>query len=72
MRFLGRVDDLVAAECAGLTESLSADFTDERPCSSVHRHVPSEVVVGIEHLTTVLTGVYLLLRRVSSVTGCVG
>lgn len=48
-RYLG-VDDLVAAEGAGLAESFAADLADEGPGARVHRHVAGQVVVRVEDL----------------------
>lgn len=50
VRLLRRVDDLVAAEGGRLPKALSADLAHEGTCSSVHGHVPRQVVVGVEDL----------------------
>lgn len=47
-----RVDDLVPAQRAGLTESFPAHFTHEGPSSGVHRHVSGQVVMRVKYLRT--------------------
>lgn len=44
------MDDLVAAEGAGLAESFAADLADEGPGARVHRHVAGQIVVCVEDL----------------------
>lgn len=46
-----RVDDLVPAERAGLSEPFAAHFAHEGPRAGVHRHVPRQVVVRVKHLS---------------------
>lgn len=60
VRFLGRVDDFVPAERASLAETLSADLADERPCTSVNRHVAGKVIVSVENFPTLRTSECLL------------
>lgn len=50
VRLLRRVDDLMPAECRCLPEAFAADLADEGPGAGVHRHMPREVVVRVEHL----------------------
>lgn len=50
VRFLLGVYDLVSAERGRLAEPLATDLADERSCSCVYGHVPSQVVVGVEYL----------------------
>ena len=50
MGLVRSVDDFVSAKCACLSESLSADFTNEGPGACVNRHMSREVVVSIEGL----------------------
>ena len=57
---LGRVDDLVSAQGARLAEALAADLADKRTGSCVNGHVTSQVVVGVEDLSALLTGKRLL------------
>lgn len=69
VRFVLRVYDLVPAEGAGLTESLAADFADERTCAGVHGHVSGQVVVGVEHLAAFRAGEGLLFVRGCELVG---
>lgn len=55
MRLVLCVDNFVTAECRGLPKAFSADLANKRPGSSVDRHVPCEIVVGIEDFPTLRT-----------------
>ena len=44
------VDDFVSTQCAGLAETFAADLADKGASSGVHRHVASQIVVGVENL----------------------
>lgn len=61
MWLLVGVNDLVATESGGLSEPLATHFTDEGPGAGVDRHVPRQVVVGVEYFATVRAGVGLVL-----------
>lgn len=61
MWFLRRVDDLVSTQSGRLTESFATDFADERTCTGVDWHMAGEIVMGIEHFTTLRASKRLLL-----------
>lgn len=69
MRFFRRMDDLVPAERRGLAESFTANFTNERSSTGVNWHMSGEVIVCIEHFTTLRTGKCLLLCEGSCRSG---
>lgn len=46
-----RVNNLMPTEGRCLSKSLSAYLANKRPRSCMHRHVPRQVVVRIEHFT---------------------
>lgn len=66
VRFLGRVDDLVATESARLSKSLAADLAHKGPSTRVNGHVTGQVVMRIEHLSTLLAGECLLFASGAS------
>jgi len=53
VRFLGRVDNLMTAEGRSLSETFAAHLTDERTRTGVNRHVPCQIVMGVENFTTI-------------------
>lgn len=61
VRLLRSVYDLMTAQRRRLSEPLSTYFTHERPCASMHRHVPCQVVVSVEDLSALSALEALLL-----------
>ena len=53
------MNDLVSAKRAGLPESLSAHFTNERPGPGVHRHVSGQIIMRVKNLWTMMTIIFL-------------
>jgi len=53
VRFFGRMNDLVAAERGRLAETFTAHFTDERTRAGVYRHVPRQIVMGVENFAAI-------------------
>lgn len=45
-----RVDDLMPAERAGLSEALAAHFAHKGPGPGVHRHVSGQIIMCIKYL----------------------
>lgn len=60
--FFRSVDYFVSTERGCLSETFSAYFTDEWPRSSVHRHVPGEVVMSVENFAAFSALEALLFR----------
>jgi hypothetical protein len=52
MGLLASVYYFVATKSRRLPETFAAYFAYKWPDASVHRHMPSEIVVGIEDFTT--------------------
>ena len=50
------VDDFVPTQRAGLSEALATDLTLEGTRSGMHRHVPGQIIMRIEHFTADFTG----------------
>lgn len=63
MWLFGRMDDLMSTQGACLTETFPADLTDEGSRPGMDRHVPGQIVVGVEDFPTLqaresLVGLY--------------